>query len=194
MLSLSRMGARKLKLLADDTGSVDVDAAAAALSRPEVAFTRLRRWVLVATALNGLAGLRPAPLEATTAAPAAEPQRVRGAWSLLFRGRHKLALLEARRGSAAEPRNADALAAAAFALYELRRDRAALATVKQALALEPGHPLANLLRGTMAQGKGDRAAALAWYDKAWRHHPKGRLADELDLIRRNLAPPARESP
>ncbi|MBL8956585.1 MAG: hypothetical protein JNK82_37770 [Myxococcaceae bacterium] len=122
-------------------------------------------------------------------APVSESELgLRRAFSSLWAGRPRAALQEAESVLAAEPQNVDALAAHAFALFDLRRDRAAKVEVKKALKLAPKHPLANVLRGTMAQVDKDVGSALAHYDKYLRQRPRGVLADELASVRTNLSP------
>jgi hypothetical protein len=113
---------------------------------------------------------------------------VRRAFSALWASRPKAALREADAVLAANPNQVDALAARALALYDLKRDRAARAAVKKALMLKPSHPLANVLRGTMAQVDHDLSSALAHYDKYLKAHPSGALADELSAVRQHLTP------
>ncbi|MBK7864768.1 MAG: hypothetical protein IPJ65_40435 [Archangiaceae bacterium] len=136
----------------------------------------------------------PAPVARREELPAlsASAEGVRRALSALWASRPKTALREADAVLAAEPRDVDALAARALALYDLHRDRAARASVKQALKLDPKHPLANVLRGIMAQADHDIASALAHYEKYLRQHPTGALADELVAVRQNIEPAKHE--
>src|SRR6185295_8739430 len=76
---------------------------------------------------------------------------VRRAFSALWAGKPKAALSEAETVLQSRPEDVDALAAQGLALFDLHRDKAARAAVKKALKLQPQHPLANVLRGTMAQ-------------------------------------------
>lgn len=112
---------------------------------------------------------------------------VRRAFSALWAGRPRKTLLEAEAVLAASPNHVDALAARALALYDLHHDRAARAAVKKALKLNPKHPLANVLRGTMAQVAHDVPSALAHYEKYLRQRPSGALAEELVAVRSNLS-------
>jgi tetratricopeptide (TPR) repeat protein len=112
---------------------------------------------------------------------------VRRAFSALWSSRPKTALLETEAVLAAEPNHVDALVAQAFALYDLRRDKAARTTVKKALTLNPKHPLAHVLRGTMAQVDHDVGSALAHYDKYLKARPNSRLAPELHAVAKNLS-------
>ncbi len=149
----------------------------------------------VAVVVTKPAAAPPAPMVAVKAekvdeAPISEAELgVRRAFSSLWAGRARAALREAEGVLSFEPQNVDALAAHAFALFELRKDRAAKAEVKKALKLEPKHPLANVLRGTMAQVDKDVSSALAHYDKYLRQRPNGSLATELFSVRSNLKGP-----
>jgi Tfp pilus assembly protein PilF len=116
---------------------------------------------------------------------------VRHAFSALWAGHAKTALAEAEAVLQSEPNHVDALAAQAFALYELRRDRSARKVVKRALELDPQHPLANVLRGTMAQVEHDVSSALAHYEKYLRVRPRGELAEELASVTQTLTPSKR---
>jgi len=131
-----------------------------------------------------------APAPKLDEAPVSETElALRRAFSSLWANRPRAALHEAEAVLAAEPQNVDALAAHAFALFDLRRDRAAKAEVKKALRLEPKHPLANVLRGTMAQVDKDVGSALAHYEKYLRQRPRGSIAAELVSVRTNLKGP-----
>ena len=65
----------------------------------------------------------------------------------------------------ANPDSVDALSAQALALFDLHRDRAARAAVKHALSINPKHPMANVLRGFMAQVDHDVPKALRHYNQ-----------------------------
>jgi len=145
--------------------------------------------------------IQPTPVAVVVSPPPAKPAKVeepvaevsevelgvRRAFSALWAGKPKLALSEAEAVLASKPQNVDALAAQGLALYDLHRDRAARASVKKALKLEPGHPLANVLRGTMAQVEHDVPSALAHYDRYLKHRPSGALAEELLAVRQNIS-------
>lgn len=136
-----------------------------------------------------------APVVIEKAVPAEAPVElsesslaVRRAFRALWAARPRAALAEATTVLKSSPDNVDALAAQALALYDLKRDKSARWSVKRALRLNPQHPLANVLRGFMAQVDHDVPSALAHYDKYLKQHPDGALAAELETVRKTLTP------
>jgi len=120
---------------------------------------------------------------------------VRGALRLLWANHAKQAMARLEPVLDANPDHVGALTVQALALYDLHRDGQARKVVKRALKLDPGHPMANLLRGFMAQVEHDVPSALHHYDKYLRRRPHGAFAEELAHVRSTLTPsPANEAP
>jgi hypothetical protein len=129
------------------------------------------------------------PAEERSAASAAPDPAVavHDAFRLLWASRPKLALLRARAALHQEPDDVDALVAQGFALFELRRDKEALASVRRALTLAPRHPLGNLLRGTLAQAHHDTQGAIVHYERYLQRRPSGVVAAQVSAARTTLA-------
>ncbi len=149
---------------------------------------------------------RVANVEATEPAAAAAPQDkpepavvtpgaeavVRDALHRLYSGHATSALAELTPVLEAQPNNVDALSAEALALFDLHRDHAARIAVKRALALNPKHPMANVLRGFMAQVDHDVPQALRSYTRYLHQRPYGAFAQELSFVRESLSTPSTE--
>jgi hypothetical protein len=164
----------------------------------------------VATESTRAVIIAPAPVEAMVEQPevaaAAAPEQkaeapvvtpgadavIRDALHLLFSGHARKALAELTPVLEAQPNNVDALSAEALALFDLHRDRAARIAVKKALALDPKHPMANVLRGFMAQVDHDVPQALRSYTRYLHQRPYGAFAQELSFVRESLSTPSTE--
>jgi hypothetical protein len=132
----------------------------------------------------------PAP-KADAAAPTVMPTldtdaSIRRALRLLYNAHSRQALVELLPVLEANPDNVDALSAQSLALFDLHRDREARAVVKHALKLSPQHPMANVLRGFMAQVDHDVPRALRHYNRYLRSRPHGAFSQELAFVRESL--------
>lgn len=122
------------------------------------------------------------------AARPAPPEAVGESYRQLWANHPWTALVAAQAAVAEAPQNVDAMVAEGFALFELHRDASALARVRKALSIDPKHPLANLLRGMIAQARHDPRAARAYYDEYLRRRPTGPIAADLISARQTLSP------
>ena len=125
-------------------------------------------------------------------APAAAPVfdddlALREALRLLWRGKARASLVELDAVLEHAPDNVDALVVKSLALIDLHKDKQARTTLTQALKLAPKHPLANVLRGFMAQLKRDVPRALAYYDAYLKGRPRGEWAQEVAFVRESLS-------
>ncbi|MBX7115793.1 MAG: hypothetical protein K1X64_15805 [Myxococcaceae bacterium] len=112
---------------------------------------------------------------------------LREALRLLWRGKARDSLVELDAVLERSPDNVDALVVKSLALIDLRKDKQARQTLVQALKLAPKHPLANVLRGFMAQLKRDVPRALAYYDAYLKGRPRGEWAQEVAFVRESLS-------
>jgi len=111
---------------------------------------------------------------------------IRRALRLLYNAHSRQALVELLPVLETSPDNVDALAAQSLALFDLHRDREARAAVRHALKLNPQHPMANVLRGFMAQVDHDVPRALRHYNRYLHSRPHGAFSQELAFVRESL--------
>ena len=84
--------------------------------------------------------------------------------------------------------NRDALMGVVLCHYELNQKGAADRALTRLLALDPTHPEGSILRGFMAQLKGDASAAIDWYERALPRLEDDAVADELRSVIALLRP------
>ena len=154
--------------------------------------------LLLAAGLAGAGVARTLTLETAASQPAAESSVARAErpdiTPLLLRGQ---ARLRAARSSAAVedfdlalkyvPDSAPAHAGRAYALFELRRIADAVASSRQALALDPRDPLALAARSAWHQMRGDLEAAEEDVERAFatdRRHPQAHMVRAMLRERR----------